>query len=151
LHGKAYYQLHRERISQNSTTYRQTHKEQVKQRSQRQNRLYREKYPERRRVYEHNREARKRAIEGTHTAAQIAEQLKRQHYKCYYAKCGFAKFKKVKGKYVYHVEHTYPLSRVVGMDIPANDMSYLVLSCSHCNESKGSKFPWEWIEGGRLM
>jgi len=98
-----------------------------------------------------NRRARKKTVPGTHTAAQIAEQLKRQHYHCYYAACGFAKFPKVNGKYIYHVEHTFPISRVIGTGIPANDMSYLVLACKSCNDSKGNKFPWEWAAGGRLL
>lgn len=100
---------------------------------------------------EHNRRARKQAVPGTHTTAQIQEQLKRQHYRCYYAACGHAKFQKVRGKYDFHIEHTFPLSRVAGAGIPANDMGYLVLACEQCNLSKGKKFPWEWPEGGRLL
>jgi len=86
-----------------------------------------------------------------YTAAQIREQLKRQHYRCYYAKCGFAKFQRIKGKFVYHVEHTFPVSRVAATATPANDIGYLVLACPACNLSKGDKFPWEWPEGGRLL
>jgi HNH endonuclease len=101
------------------------------------------------------RRARKRAVLGTHTAAQIQEQLNRQHYRCYYAACGFAKFKRIKEngtwKYLFHVDHTYPLSRVTGTAIPANDISYLVLACPKCNEEKADKFPWEWVAGGRLL
>lgn len=103
------------------------------------------------RFYRHNRIARKKSILGTHTTAQITELLKRQHYRCYYAACGHAKFNKVNGKYIYHVEHTFPISRVAGTDIPANDISYIVLACPHCNTSKGNKFPWEWVEGGHLL
>lgn len=98
-----------------------------------------------------NYHARKKAIPGTHTATQVAEQLKRQKYKCYYAACGHAKFKKEKGKYIYQIEHTFPIARVVGTGIPANDMSYLVLACPECNKKKLAKFPWEWPEGGRLL
>src|SRR5258708_1193519 len=97
------------------------------------------------------RVARRKAVQGRYTAAQIQEQLKRQRYRCYYAACGHAKFEKRNGKYVFQIEHTYPLSRVAGSDIPANDMSYLVLSCVRWNVSKGNKYPWEWIEGGRLL
>lgn len=100
---------------------------------------------------QHRRRARKRSIAGEHTPEQIIEQLKRQKYRCYYAACGHAKFKRLKGKYIYHIEHTFPVSRVVGGDIPANDMSYIVLACPKCNQSKGDKFPWEWNEGGRLL
>jgi hypothetical protein len=103
------------------------------------------------RTNQNNRRVRQQAILGFSTPQQIEEQLKRQHYRCYYAACGHAKFERVKGKYVYHIDHTYPLSRVIGTDIPANDMSYLVLACPSCNTSKNNKFPWEWVEGGRLL
>lgn len=103
------------------------------------------------RVYSAKRRAIKRAIQGNHTSEQIQEQLKKQRYRCYYAACGHAKFEKRNGKYIYHIDHTFPLVRVVGTDIPANDMSYLVLACPHCNASKSDKFPWEWPEGGRLL
>jgi len=118
---------------------------------------YRKAYSARPQAYEmqlsrnRNRRARKRAVQGKHTPSQIQEQLQRQHYRCYYAACDHQKFQKVNGRYVYHVEHTFPLSRVKGTNIPANDISYIVLACPHCNESKGDKFPWEWPEGGRLL
>lgn len=103
-----------------------------------------------------NREARKKSIPGSYTPAQIQEQLKRQHYRCYYAACGHSKFQRIRGngkwRHIgYEIEHTYPVSRVVGTDIPANDMSYIVLSCPSCNRRKQDKFPWEWAEGGRLL
>ncbi len=103
------------------------------------------------RVYSGIRRARKRAIGGTHTAAQIQELLKRQKYRCYYAACGHARFEKRNGKYIFHVDHTFPISRVVGTDIPANDINYLVLACPFCNISKHDKFPWEFPEGGKLL
>lgn len=99
----------------------------------------------------HNYRARKRSVAGTYSPQDIKEQLKRQKHRCYYAACGHAKFKKIKGKYVYHIEHTYPLSRVSGTDIPANSIDYIVLACPTCNLSKGNKFPHEWPEGGRLL
>jgi len=111
----------------------------------------RERHQSRDRVNQHTRRARKREVQGTHTTNQIADQLKRQKYRCYYAACGHVKFKKEKGKYIYHIEHTFPLSRAAGSDIPANDMSYLVLACPDCNMSKGNKLPHEWPEGGRLL
>src|SRR6266567_4724163 len=43
------------------------------------------------------------------------------------------------------------LARVAGGDIPANDISYLVLACPTCNNSKHDKFPWEFSKGGRLL
>ena len=136
VYHKQYGRVHRQEISTREKEYWHSHKEE-------------------RNARRRNRHARKKAISGTHTAAQIAEQLKRQKYRCYYAACGFAKFERIKEngtwKYDYEVEHTFPISRVAGTDIPANEMSYLVLACPTCNGSKGKKFPWEWIEGGRLL
>jgi len=103
------------------------------------------------RVHARNRYARKKAVAGAYTPEQIQDQLRRQKHRCYYAACGHAKFKKTKDRYVYHIEHTFPVSRVAGSDIPANDIGYLVLTCPACNISKGDKFPWEWPEGGRLL
>ena len=102
---------------------------------------------ERRKVRAHIRRSRKRSVLGTHSPQQIKEQLKRQRHKCYYCQ---KRLQKTKGKYIYHIDHTFPLSRVAGTDIPANDISYLVLACPTCNLSKGNKFPWEFPEGNRL-
>lgn len=128
-------------------------REQIRIRSQKFEKMRRLRpgYSEYRRARDHNRRARKKAVQGAHTPNQIQEQLKRQKYRCYYAACGFAKFQKVDGKYIYHVEDTFPLARIAGTDIPGNDMSYLVLSCKACNERKGNKYPWEFHEGGRLL
>ncbi|HEX9502823.1 MAG TPA: HNH endonuclease [Patescibacteria group bacterium] len=96
----------------------------------------------------HAYRARKKSIKGTHTPQQIQDQLKRQKHKCYYCQ---KKFNKIKGQSQYHIEHTFPISRVAGTDIPANSIEYLVLACPTCNTSKGNKFPWEWPQGGRLL
>src|SRR5258708_25371933 len=98
--------------------------------------------------YKHVRRARQKDISGTHTPEQIQDLLKRQKHKCYY--CSI-RLKRIKGKYIYHIDHTFPLSRVAGSDIPANDISYLVLTCPTCNKKKRDKFPWEFAEGGRLL
>ncbi len=98
---------------------------------------------EQHRVASLNHLARKRAIPGKHTAQQIHEQYDRQKGQCYYCR------KPVKwGKH--HTDHTFPVSRA-SSDIPANDISYLVMTCMLCNTSKGNKYPWEWPEGGRLL
>ena len=104
--------------------------------------------PARKKLYGSTRRTRKKSVSGKHTAQQITALLKRQKHKCYY--CAI-KFEKHEGKYVYQVEHTFPLSRVSGTDIPANDISYLVLACPSCNKKKRAKFPWEFPEGGRLF
>src|SRR5260221_3346101 len=112
----------------------------------------REKIRASRGIYDHARRARKRAALGTHTVAQIREQLKRQHYRCYYLRCGQAKFPKGKSAaygYHFHIEHIIPLSRTEHN--PRNDMSNIVLACESCNTSKNNKLPHEWPEGGRLF
>src|SRR6266566_4880461 len=141
---KAYYEAHRERILARKKAYRKANRE----RKQAYQKAYYEANRERAYVYRHTRRARKKSVRGIHTSAQIQEQLQRQKRRCYYCS---TKFQCVKGKYIYHVDHTFPLSRVAGTDIPANDISYLVLACPHCNNSKGDKFPWEFAEGGRLL
>jgi hypothetical protein len=103
---------------------------------------------ERYRIHARNRHARNKAVLGTHSPQQIQSQLKRQRHKCYYCQ---KHFQKVKGQYIFHIEHTFPLSRVAGTDIPANSIDYIVLACPTCNLSKGNKFPWEWDLGGRLI
>ncbi len=98
------------------------------------------------RAYGPIRRARKKALQdiGAHTGQQIQEQLKRQRCRCYYCQ---AKFER---RYIYHVDHTFPISRASGDD-PINDISYLVLACPTCNLKKNDKFPWEFPEGGRLL
>jgi 5-methylcytosine-specific restriction endonuclease McrA len=113
-------------------------------------RIYRQKrlehVREKDRVYAATRNMRQKAIPGTLTQEQIQEKLKKQRYKCYY--CA-VKFEKRNGRYVYHLEHTIPISRVEAG--PRHDVNYVVLSCPHCNAKKHNKLPHEWLEGGRLF
>lgn len=150
--------LHRPGVREQRNTYNKAHY----RRPDVQRRVIAKNTPEKRRKeYLRNKDkylvrknvcrARKKNISGTHSATQIREMLKRQKYRCYYAACGHARFERVKGKYIYHIDHTFPLSRVAGTDIPANDISYLVLACPTCNLSKNNKYPWEFPEGGRLL
>jgi len=97
------------------------------------------------------RRARNKAVSGNCTPAQIVDMLKRHRYRCYFCHAILHKDAKRVFGYDFHIEHTFPISRVAGTDIPANDISYLVPSCPTCNLSKGDKFPWEWPEGGRLL
>jgi hypothetical protein len=101
-----------------------------------------------RRASGRNRRARTRSVKGTHSSKQILDLLKRQKYNCYYCQ---KPLKKNKDKYIYHVDHTYPISRIAGTDIPANSIDYLVIACPACNTRKSDKFPWEFPEGGRLL
>lgn len=94
--------------------------------------------PDRAKARARRRRARKADAVGSHTAADIRAQYKRQKGKCYY--CGV----KVGDKY--HVDHIVPLSRG-GSDSPEN----LVVACPFCNVSKKDKLLHEWIWGGRLL
>jgi 5-methylcytosine-specific restriction endonuclease McrA len=94
--------------------------------------------PEKVASYTRNRKARLRDSEGTHTAADVQAQLKRQKGMCYY--CGA----KVGNKY--HVDHVVPVTRN-----GSNDPSNLVIACPICNIKKSDKLPHEWPEGGRLL
>jgi|GEM_PF-2230943 len=141
---KKYAQSHPERMRIASEKHAQSHPGIYKERSKR----WAQSHPEIRAMHRRNRRARVKSARGMHTALQIQELLKRQKHRCYYCS---TRFDRIKGKYIYHVDHTFPLSRVAGTDIPANDISYLVLTCPHCNVSKNDKFPWEWPEGGRLL
>ncbi len=98
-----------------------------------------------------NRKARKKLVLGSHSPAQIRDMLQRHRYRCYFCRTKLRKDSKKSYGYDFHVEHTFPLSRVAGTDIPANDISYLVPACPTCNSKKKDKSPWEWPEGGRLL
>lgn len=148
-YSKKYRKIRAEERKEYMKQYRQANRERII--AQRREYAKTEKRIAAMRMHNENRRARKKSVQGSHTDAQIQEQLKRQRYHCYYAACGFAKFKKHNGRYIYHIDHTFPLSRVAGTDIPANDISYLVLACPSCNLQKHNKYPHEWFEGGRLF
>lgn len=83
-----------------------------------------------------NRRARIRAAPGRHDGADIERLLAAQHGRCWWCR------KKTGSSY--HVDHRIPIARG-----GTNDAGNLVISCPHCNTSKGSKLPHEW--NGRLM
>lgn len=133
----AYASAHREEKLAYKAAYDATHREE--------NRAYKAAYdaehPEKQRAITRNYRARKRVASGTHTAADVIAQLKRQKGRCYYAACGHCKLGDN-----YHVEHVVPLIRK-GRNAPDN----LVISCPTCNLKKHNKLPHEWVEGGRLL
>jgi len=77
------------------------------------------------------RRARAISADGDHTAADIRAQYERQHGRCYW--CGVKVGKK------YHVDHVTPLCKG-GSNGPEN----IVVSCTHCNHSKGAKHPMDF-------
>ncbi|HEY4032727.1 MAG TPA: HNH endonuclease [Ktedonobacteraceae bacterium] len=141
-----YYKVaRREHIRERSKRYHLENKAWMNERG----RLYYQSHRDETKARVRNRNARKKAVPGTLTLSQIQAKLKAQKYRCYYAACGHAKFEKKNGKYVYHLEHTIPVSRTEHN--PRHDINYVVLSCPSCNLSKGAKLPHEFGEGGRLF
>jgi hypothetical protein len=95
--------------------------------------------PEKRKALNHNRRARKRNAEGSHTAADIQQLLVLQKSKC--AVC----YTSIKDGY--HVDHVIPLAVGGG-----NGKDNLQLLCSSCNCSKGAKHPVDFMqERGMLL
>lgn len=77
-----------------------------------------------------NRRARTKFNGGSHTAADIAEILRLQRYRCAAPNC------RNKLSDIYDVDHIVPLVRG-----GSNDRSNLQIMCSSCNRSKGAKDP----------
>lgn len=144
-HKRQYRKEHPDITRATNKRWDMAHPEQVRN----YHRGYRKNNPDKIVVYHQRRRARKKAIPGILTATQVQEKLKQQHYCCYYAKCGFSKFPKVNGRYVFEIEHTIPVSRTEAS--PRHDINHVVLSCIACNRSKRNKLPHEWPEGGRLF
>jgi 5-methylcytosine-specific restriction endonuclease McrA len=113
----AYYAANREEAAARGAAYHAAHREQS-----------RAKYNAYR--------SRKMRATGTHTAADVQAQYKRQHGRCYWCS------KKVGSDY--HVDHVVPLF-LGGSNGPEN----IVVACPWCNESKGAKHPMDWA--GRLL
>lgn len=126
---RRYHAEHREARNENRRQYRQTERGRM---------LHR--------ISESRRNALKREIGGTLTLEQIQAKLKAQHHKCYYC---FTKFEKKNGRYIFHLEHTIPLSRTDYA--PRNDINFVVLACPSCNMKKNDRLPHEFWEGGRLL
>src|SRR5260221_3499576 len=101
---RLYYQTHSERIIEQVSQYQKAHARQYYEWHKRYSASHRELVRESDKKYSktergrmttrasrNRRRAQELIVKGTHTAAQIQEQLKRQRYRCYYAACGFAK------------------------------------------------------------
>lgn len=133
-YNKTYYENNIEKERQRSLNYQRKNRIVVREKQ----RLYRLSNLNKDRIKSQRRRSRKKGASGKYTLADIANQLKSQHSKCYY--CG------VNLDDIYTIEHVVPLSRG-GSNAPDN----IVISCPHCNFSKGTKLPHEWPEGGRLL
>lgn len=144
---KDLYEAHKDELNQRYKQYYESHKYEISQRKKQYNSTEQGRLLHR--IALSKRRSLKRSVPGQLTSTQIQQKLKAQKYRCYYASCNHAKFKKENGKYVYHMDHTIPLSR---SDYgPRNDVNYVVLACPSCNLRKNDKLPHEWLEGGRLF
>lgn len=95
-------------------------------------------HPERVRANVLRRRAIKRAAKGNHTSTDIKRQYENQQGRCYYCSHNLGDN--------YETDHVIPLSRG-GSDGPEN----IVVACSPCNKSKGTKMPHEWDGSNRLL
>jgi 5-methylcytosine-specific restriction endonuclease McrA len=133
--AKEYVKLNRDRVRANQKAWRDKNKEYT--------RVYgirykRENLPSILAINSTAR-ARKRAVGGSYTAAQIDRLFGRQAGRCAICRCKLAKS--------YHRDHIVPL--VLG---GSNDISNIQLLCRSCNCSKGGKDPIAHAqEIGRLL
>ncbi len=137
---KRYRLEHREEINQQLRHYYQKHPEKVNERKE-YGRRWRINNSEKRRASKEQRRARQLGAKGTHTAKDIALQIRVQTNSkgrliCWWCGC------EISGKY--HVDHRIALARG-----GSNAAENLVIACPHCNTSKQDKLPGEF--NGRLL
>lgn len=95
--------------------------------------------PEQHAAYNRNRRARVKLAKGTHTAEDVSNLLILQKGKCAVCRVSISKG--------YHVDHIVAL-----VNGGSNDKYNLQLLCQHCNCSKRSKDPIDFMnENGRLI
>lgn len=143
LYQQQYRAIHKQEIAEQRRQYYLANADEIRERDRKRNR---NRDSAVRKAYTQKRRARAKLVEGTLTSLEIQTKLRKQHYKCYYCQ---EKLDKINGKYVYHLEHTVPISRTEYS--PRHDINYVVLSCPTCNMRKNNKLPSEWPEGGRLL
>jgi len=164
-HSRKYHASHREESAERKRKYNAEHREEIAEHKRKYraahaeeraeyDRLYYQAHREETAAYNHeyhaehaeektarNRaaKARKRNATGTHTAADVKAQYKRQHGKCFWRKVNPACAVSLKGGH--HVDHVIPLA---GDRTSSNGPENIVLSCPKCNGSKAAKDPMDW-------
>jgi hypothetical protein len=134
-YAAARYQENRGSILAKDRAYREKNRERYRAQSIR----WRLENPDKAKVSDRNKKAMRKAAEGRHTAAEIADLMARQKCKC--ANC------KVSLKTGYHADHIEPLSKG-----GSNWISNIQLLCPACNMWKHNKDPIKFAqENGRLL
>lgn len=127
----AYYLAHRDEVNARTTKYGISRRVEHREEAVATTRQWRKDHPGAQRALKHHRRARKLAAPGTHTAADVAAQYKRQKGRCYWCKA--------KTGISYHIDHVIPLA-LGGSDGPEN----IVIACPHCNCSKSAEHPMDF-------
>lgn len=117
----------REHINQQHRAWSDKHRDQCRRNSER----CRKANPQAAVARQHKRRAQKAKTGGSYSIEDIKRQLAVQKHRCWWCN------KKLNGKY--HVDHWFPISRG-----GRNDAENIVISCPHCNWSKGAKTPEEF-------
>lgn len=146
-HRKQWYQKNRETILEKQRQYRKEHQEEINEQQRQDYQKKHELHLIWGRVAGQKRRMRKKGVKGELTAQQIKAKLKAQKYTCYYCLNTLKRCKD--GTYIYQLDHTIPLSRPEFT--PRHDVNYVVITCVQCNNSKKSRLPHEWSQGGRLF
>lgn len=126
---KVWEQSNREKRRRYHVAYYAAHPEQHKEYREKKYRIHRESEC----VRGHNCRAKRLGAKGRHTARDIRILYKIQKGKCVYCNTDLDR--------KFHIDHVVPLSRG-----GTNYRHNLVLTCPHCNLSKGDKLLSEWIE-----
>lgn len=121
--NRAWTAANAERVKANGRAWRAKNPERVRKAA----RARRLANPDKARVSEHSTRARRRGASGTHTAADVKAQAKRQRHRCYWCKGSVHKNE-------YHIDHVIPL-KAGG----SNGRENIVIACRACNLKKGAR------------
>lgn len=128
---KEYYQKNKERITARIAKYEEANKEKLTA----SRKAWRT--PEKQRIANHKRKARRLAALGSHTESELMELLQKQNNCCANPYCNTL----LLGGFRKTIDHIVPISRG-----GSNDIKNLQWLCRHCNTSKGIKSMDEWLE-----
>ena len=125
--SREWYARNREHAQEYSRRWREEHPDQACEAS----REYRLSHLDAYAAYASNRRARERGACGSHSASDVADQLRRQRRRCFWCDGLLRGF--------YHADHVVPLA-LGGSDGPEN----IVIACPRCNQTKSAKHPMDF-------